>query len=125
MKKIAVVLCFSLAAVSVSAENWVQTSAIPEQKYYAYVDIDSISTQGNYKQAFAKYIIIEQDTFIISLISYDCKSNPKRSKITYIARYNLKGDTLASGVPTGTAAEFKIAIPGSYGKKEIDFVCGF
>lgn len=110
-------------SIPASAENWVESGSIPNQGIYTYVDTESISKQGNYKQAFTKAIEISKERFTIALRTYDCRSNPKRLKNTYVASYNLEGDIILSGTPTDVG--FSPVIPGSLGVETADIICKY
>lgn len=121
MKTLALALLVSFTAVSAGAANWVAADEDPEKGMYAYVDIDSISKQGNYKQAFIKSVKILEKHYVIALMSYDCKSNPKRWKPTHIALYDLEGNSLESGATT--ASTFSPALPDSIGETQANMIC--
>ena len=121
MKKLAVVLFVSFVAVSASASNWVLSSTNPEEELYSYVDTESISTQGNYKQAFVKMIDTPKGVYYITLFSYDCRSNPRRIKPTHITTFDLEGDVIASR-PSGDASFFPI-LPDSQGEGQANTIC--
>lgn len=122
MKKLAVLLFFSFLLTYANASNWVQVHSNLEQKRYIYVDIESISTQGDYKQALSKRIAIEDKVYFIGLNSYDCKSNPMRVKTTYFTSYNLDGSIRYSGSKNNS---FESLLPGTVSKVEAGFVCDF
>ncbi|MGP9687764.1 hypothetical protein ACT3TH_01220 [Psychrobacter sp. AOP22-C1-C5] len=121
MKKLAVVLLVSFGAMSASAANWVAAAEDSKDGIYTYVDTESISTQGKYKQAFVKMLSIPEGFFIISLISYDCRSNPRRSKPTYAAQYDLEGNVTRSGLITNN--DFLPVIPGTLGETQANMIC--
>ena len=123
MKKLAMMLFVSFMAVSAGAANWVEAGSNPEKGMYNYIDTESISKQGNYKQAFTKAIEISKERFTIALRTYDCRSNPKRLKNTYVASYNLEGDIILSGTPTDVG--FSPVIPGSLGVETADIICKY
>lgn len=121
MKKLAMMLFVSFMAVSAGAVNWVEASSNPKKGLYNYVDTESISTQGKYKQAFVKMLSIPEGFFIISLISYDCRSNPRRSKPTYAAQYDLEGNSIMSrALPNST---FSPVFPDSHGERQANMIC--
>jgi hypothetical protein len=121
LKKSAVILLVSFVAVSSGAANWVESGSNPEKGVYTYVDTESISTQGKYKQAFTKYISIPKEFYLISFISYDCKSKPIRRKLTYSTLYNLEGTVISSSEITNSS--FLPAIPDSIGEIEANIIC--
>lgn len=121
LKKLIVLLLVSSATMFASAANWVFISSTFDKKTYSYVDTESISTQGIYKQAFSK-IVTSEGYYFIALNSYDCKSNPKRVKNTYLAGYNSDGSVKASG---STNNSFNPVLPETIAKTETDFVCSF
>ena len=122
MKKLAVILFFGFLFTYANASNWVQVHSNPEQKRYVYVDIESISVQGEYKQVLSKRIAIEDRIYFIVLNSYDCKSNPMRVKTTYFTSYNLDGSVRYSGTKSNF---FEPLSSGTASKLEADFVCNF
>lgn len=121
MKKLAMMLFVSFMAVSAGAANWVESGSIPDEGMYIYVDTESISKQGNYKQAFTKIIAYSKERMIITLRIYDCRSNPIRSKDTYIAGYDLEGNITTSWPVTNN--DFSPVIPGTLGVKTADIIC--
>lgn len=121
MKKLAMILFVSFIAVSAGATNWVAAGQDSEQELYTYVDTDSISNQGKYKQAFTKSINILKEFYLIGLFSYDCKSNPMRSKITHGTLYDLKGAVILSSAITDSS--FLPVIPDSIGEIEANMIC--
>lgn len=121
MKKLAMMLFVSFMAVSAGAANWVEADSNPKKGLYNYVDTESISTQGKYKQAFVKMLSIPEGFFIISLTSYDCRSNPRRSKPTYAAQYDLEGNSIMSrALPN---SYFRPVYPDSVGEKLVNIIC--
>lgn len=122
MKKLAVILFFGFLFTYANASNWVQVHSNPEQKRYVYVDIESISVQGEYKQVLSKRIAIEDKIYFIVFNSYDCKSNPMRVKTTYFTSYNLDGSVRYSGTKSNF---FEPLSSGTASKLEADFVCNF
>ena len=121
MKTLALALLVSFTAVSAGAANWVAVYENPEKGIYDYVDIDSISKQGNYKQAFIKSVKNLEKRYVVALISYDCKSNPKRWKPTHVTLYDLEGNALESG--SNTASTFRPALPDSVGETQANMIC--
>lgn len=121
LKKSAVILLVSFVAVSSGAANWVESGSNPEKGFYTYVDTESISTQGKYKQAFTKTIAYSKERMIITLRIYDCRSNPIRAKDTYIAGYDLEGNITTSWPVTNN--DFLPAIPGTLGETQANIVC--
>ena len=113
----------SFAAMSTSAANWVDADSNPEKGFYAYVDTESVSTQGKYKQAFTKYINIPGEYYLVALKSFDCKSNPRRSKATYITKFDLTGNVTASSEMTGIS--FSPVLPESMEEGLASIVCSF
>lgn len=107
--------------VSAGAANWVAVDEDPEKEMYAYVDIDSVSTQGNYKQAFIKSINILEERYFVALTSYDCKSNPRRWKPTHMTLYDLEGNVITSNAIA--ASSFRPALPDSVGEAQANIVC--
>ena len=108
-------------SIPASAENWVESGSIPNQGIYTYVDTESISKQGNYKQAFTKVIENSKERMVITLRTYDCRSNPIRLKNTYIAEYDLEGNITMSGPITNN--DFSPVIPETLGVKTADIIC--
>ena len=123
MKKLAMMLFVSFMAVSAGAANWVAVDQNSEKGAYSYVDTESISTQGKYKQAFTKLMSIQQGYYLINLSSYDCKSNPRRIKFTYMTMFDLEGNVTASSAMTNSS--FHPVLPDSIGESEANFVCSF
>ena len=119
MKKLAMMLFVSFMAVSAGAANWVEASS--DEGMYIYVDTESISKQGNYKQAFTKLINIPEGYYFINLCSYDCKSNPRRIKSTYMTRFDLEGNVTASRAMTNSS--FRPVLPESMGESEVNMIC--
>ena len=115
------ILFVSFMAVSAGAANWVEAGSNPEKGMYNYIDTESISTQGNYKQAFTKIIAYSKERMIITLRIYDCRSNPIRAKDTYIAGYDLEGNITTSWPVTNN--DFLPAIPGTLGETQANIVC--
>lgn len=123
LKKSAVILLVSFVAVSSGAANWVESGSNPEKGIYTYVDTESISTQGKYKQAFTKYISIPKEFYLISLSSYDCKSNPRRHKPMHIAQFDLTGSVItSSAIPE---ASFDPVFPESITASVVKIICNF
>ena len=122
LKKLAVILFSGFLFTYANASNWVQVHSDLEQKRYVYVDIESISVQGEYKQVLSKRIAIEDKIYFIVFNSYDCKSNPMRVKTTYFTSYNLDGSVRYSGSKSNF---FEPLSPGTASKLEADFVCNF
>ena len=122
MKKLAVVLLVSFGAMSASAANWVLIGSSINNESYHYIDTESISTQGKYMQAYDKINYADEET-AIGLFLYDCKTNPKKSKLTYIATYNLQGKIIVSGAVTSSS--FEPALPESFSELKANFVCSF
>lgn len=120
LKKL-IVLLVSSVTIFASAANWVECGSVPDEGVYIYVDTESISKQGNYKQAFTKAIEISKERFTIALRTYDCRSNPIRLKNTYIAEYDLEGNITMSGPITNN--DFSPVIPGSLGVKGANIIC--
>ena len=118
----AVILFFSFLSTYANASNWVQVYSDLEQKRYVYVDTESISVQGEYKQVLSKRIAIEDRIYFIVFNSYDCKSNPMRVKTTYFTSYNIDGSVRHSGSESNF---FEPLSPGTASKSEADFVCNF
>jgi len=116
-------LFVSFMAVSAGAANWVEVGSDKNKGIYSYIDTESVSTQGSYKQAFTKQLNIPGEYYFINLRLYDCKSNPRRTKLTYLTRFNLTGDVIFSSEVTGQS--FKPVLPESMGKAEVDFICGY
>lgn len=116
-------LFVSFMAVSAGAANWVAAGSDPKKGIFFYVDTESVSTQGSYKQAFTKQLNIPGGNYFIILSLYDCKSNPRRTKPRYIAEYNLTGNVTFSNEVTGLS--FRPVLPESLGKAEADFICGY
>ena len=123
MKKLAMMLFVSFMAVSAGAANWVAAAEDSKGEIYTYVDTESISTQGKYKQAFTKLMSIQQGYYLINLSSYDCKSNPRRIKFTYMTMFDLEGNVTASSAMTNSS--FHPVLPDSIGESEANFVCSF
>lgn len=123
MKKLAVVLLVSFGSMSAIAANWVEVGSDKNKGIYFYVDTESVSTQGSYKQAFTKQLNIPGENYFIGLSLYDCKSNPRRTKPTYITQFNLTGNVTFSSEVTGQS--FRPVLPESLGKAEADFICGY
>lgn len=121
MKKLAMMLFVSFMAVSAGAANWVAVGQDSEKGFYAYVDTESISTQGKYKQAFNKSISIPKESYVIVLNSYDCKSNPRRIKFTYITMFDLEGNMTYSGAIKNSS--FSPVLPDSIGEAEVNMIC--
>ena len=121
MKKLAMMLFVSFMAVSAGAANWVAADQDSEKGLYAYVDTESISTQGKYKQAFTKLMNIQQGYYLISLSSYDCKSNPRRIKSTYMTAFDLEGNVTVSSAMTNSS--FLPVLPDSIGESEVNMIC--
>ena len=122
MKKLAVVLLVSFGAMSASAANWVLIGTSNNNESYHYIDTESISTQGKYIQSYDKNINYADERTAIALVLYDCKTNPKTSKLTYIATYNLQGKVISSGAVTW---KFEPALPESVAELKANFVCSF
>ena len=120
LKKLIVLLVSSVTTFA-SAANWVECGSIPDEGVYIYVDTESISKQGNYKQAFTKTIENSKERMVIALRTYDCRSNPIRLKNTYIAEYDLEGNIIMSGPITNN--DFSPVIPGSLGVKGANIIC--
>lgn len=120
LKKL-IVLLVSSVTIFASAANWVESGSVPDEGVYTYVDTESISKQGNYKQAFTKTIENSKERMIIALRTYDCRSNPIRLKNTYIAAYDLEGNITMSGPITNN--DFSPVIPGSLGVKGANIIC--
>ena len=123
LKKSAVILLVSFVAVSSGAANWVESGSNPEKGVYTYVDTESISTQGKYKQVFSKSINIPDEYYMVTLSFYDCKSNPKRIRDTYITKYDLEGNVIWSGEVPGDS--FKPVLPESILETQTNIVCNF
>ena len=123
MKKLAVVLLVSFGAMSASAANWVLIGSSINNENYHYIDTESISTQGKYMQSYDKIISYADGETAIGLVLYDCKTNPKKSKLTYIATYNLQGKVISSGAVTWNS--FEPALPESFSELKANFVCSF
>ena len=121
MKKLAMMLFVSFMTVSAGAANWVEADQNSEKGVYTYVDTESISTQGKYKQAFTKSINIPKEFYLISLSSYDCKSNPRRIKYTYMTMFDLEGNVTASSAMTNSS--FHPVLPDSIGESEVNMIC--
>lgn len=107
--------------VSAGAANWVESGSIPDKGTYIYVDTESISKQGNYKQAFTKIIAYSKERIVITLRIYDCRSNPIRWKDAYITGYDLEGNITMSWPVTNN--DFSPVIPGTLGVKTADIIC--
>ena len=122
LKKLIVLLLISSATMFADAANWVNSGSNPSKGAYTYVDTESISTQGNYKQAFFKGINIPAERYVIALRSYDCKSNPKRTKTTYITMFDLEENVIASN---SVNESFNPVLPESLGEIAIGIVCNF
>ena len=114
-------LFVSFMAVSAGAANWVAAYENPEKGVYDYVDIDSVSTKGYYKQAFIKSINIPEGYYFIALISYDCESNPRRWKPTYATIYDLEENRTGSDAMTNSS--FAPVLPDSVGEEQANIVC--
>lgn len=114
-------LFVSFMAVSAGAANWVAAAENSKSGIYTYVDTESISTQGKYKQAFTKSINIPKEFYLISLSSYDCKSKPIRRKSTYGTLYNLEGTVIFSSAMTNSS--FLPVVPDSIGEIEANIIC--
>lgn len=114
-------LFVSFMAVSAGAANWVESGSVPDKGVYIYVDTESISKQGNYKQAFIKTIENSRESMVIALLTYDCRSNPIRLKGTYIAVYDLEGNVTRSGPITNN--DFLPVIPGTLGETQANMIC--
>lgn len=114
-------LFVSFMAVSAGAANWVAAYENPEKGVYDYVDIDSVSTKGYYKQAFIKSINIPEGYYFIALISYDCESNPRRWKPTYATIYDLEENPTGSDAMTNSS--FAPVLPDSVGEEQANIVC--
>ena len=123
MKKLAMMLFVSFMAVSAGAVNWVEASSNPKKGLYNYVDTESISTQGKYKQVFSKLINIPDEYYMVTLSFYDCKSNPKRTRNTYLTQYDLEGNVILSGEVPGDS--FKPVLPESILETQTNIVCNF
>ena len=123
MKKLAVVLLVSFGAMSASAANWVLIGSSINNENYHYIDTESISTQGKYKQAFTKLINIPDEYYMVTLSFYDCKSNPKRIRNTYLTKYDLEGNVIFSGEVPGDS--FKPVLPESILETQTNIVCNF
>ena len=123
MKKLAMMLFVSFMAVSAGAANWVAADQYSEKGLYNYVDTESISTQGKYKQAFTKSINIPEGYYLITLSSYDCKSNPRRIKYTHMTMFDLEGNVTASSAMTNSS--FAPVLPDSIGESEVNMICNF
>lgn len=121
LKKLIVLLLVSSVTIFASAANWVESGSVPDEGVYTYVDTESISKQGNYKQAFTKIIENSKERMVIALRTYDCRSNPIRLKNTYIAAYDLEGNITMSGPITNN--DFSPVIPGTLGVKTADIIC--
>ena len=121
MKKLAMMLLVSSVTIFASAANWVESGSVPDEGVYTYVDTESISKQGNYKQAFTKVIENSKERMVITLRTYDCRSNPIRLKNTYIAEYDLEGNITMSGPITNN--DFSPVIPETLGVKTADIIC--
>ena len=123
LKNLAVVLFVSFTTIlSANAANWVETARTANNEIYVYIDTESISTQGNYKQAFTRAINIPSERYYIALYSYDCKSNPKRTKNTHTMVYDIEGTVISS---SSTALPFQPVFPGSLEEKGVALVCNF
>ena len=125
MKNLVVALLASLVSIFANANptNWVHINTSTDKKVFGYIDIESISIQGNYKQAFIKTTNTAWNYYTVALTLYDCKSNPKKFKNTYLVVYNLNGNVITSGMPTDYG--FYPTVPESLNKIETDFVCNF
>ena len=123
MKKLAMILFVSFIAVSAGAANWVAAVEDPEKGTYFYVDTESISTQGNYKQSFVKFINIPEEFYMVSLSSYDCRSNPRRIKFQHSTMFDLRGNVISPS--SMTKSHFSPVFPDSPSESIINFVCKF
>ena len=122
LKKLVVLLLVSFVTTFASAANWVNAGSNPSKGTYGYIDTESISTQGNYKQAFLKAINIPKEKYVVALTLYDCKSNPKRTKTTHLTVFDLEGNVLAS---SSVNYSFDPVLPESTGEIAVGIVCNF
>lgn len=104
-----------------NAANWISAGSNSMQGIYSYVDTESISTQGKYKQSFIKTINIPKEFYMISLFSFDCKSNPKRTRISYLSKYDLSGNVITSGENPNQS--FLPVIPDSIEEEIVNIIC--
>lgn len=123
LKKLAIILFVSFTTISAGAANWITSGSTPAKGVYTYVDTESISTQGKYKQVFSKLINIPDEYYMVTLSFYDCKSNPKRTRNTYLTQYDLEGNVILSGEVPGDS--FKPVLPESILETQTNIVCNF
>lgn len=87
MKKLAVLAMIGLMSVTASAANWVSLGSASDGTTI-YIDADSISNSSGYKTAFIRYDLNRYDEIIAfksynsitSLVKFDCKANPRKSR---------------------------------------------
>jgi gamma-glutamyltranspeptidase len=105
-----------------NAANWIDAGSNPLKGTYGYIDTESISTQGSYKQAFLKVVDIPTERYVVALTSYDCKSNPKRTKTTHLTVFDLEGNVIVSN---SVNSSFDPVLPESGAEIVVGIVCNF
>ena len=136
MKKLAVLAVAGLMSLTASAANWVLV--VQHSDFNYYIDTASITDiylndfnrNKGYKQAFAKIVYSQprklsaSKTFnsSISLGQFDCKSNPKKTKL-------ISGMAMqdGNGIASFDYSEqvWKIVYPDTTNEVVTDFVCSY
>lgn len=130
MKKLAVLAVAGLLSVTASASNWALINSNSDTD--TYVDVESISTSGNYRTTFVKtyehqYRLQPQSTSetyneMTLFYKYDCSSNPKKAKLLSLqvmkdSEYVFSSDKLNR--------DWKIAYPDTISEKIANLVCSY
>lgn len=124
MKKLAALAVAGLVSVTASAVNWVQIDN--DDIAATYIDTDSITSPGGYKQLFIKGdFYSDQITAdgrfnqIIFLDQIDCKSTPERHR-TVSTLLRKDGQHVFS---SNTIGHWAIIYPDSIGSTVVERVC--
>lgn len=131
MKKLVILAIAGLMSVTASASNWVLVGEeVTGTK--AYVDTDSITVSGNFRNAFIRHNFAEINTGYYgefdSLTIYqqfNCVSRPKQHRyLSSVIR--LKGKVVISNDYSNfSSPPWEVAYPDSIGELVGNFICSY
>ena len=125
MKKLAILSVAGLMSVTASAANWVQIDN--DDTVTVYIDTDSITNSGGYKQLFVRgdYNNLQTEAGgkrfdqMVALTQIDCKSQPKRNR-PLSTLFRMGNNRVAS---VDTAGQWNFIYPDSVGEIVVKNVC--
>ena len=125
LAKLAVLAMIGLMSVTASAANWVSLGLAVDGTT-VYIDADSISNSSGYKTAFIRYDLNRYDAIgfknynsMTSLVNYDCKANPRKSRALSIVLRN--GDQVV--LTSNTKSDWEFIHPDTTADSIAKFVC--